>query len=772
MSKYLAVVKDAFREALASRVLWLLLSLITLLLLALAPLGYQEVVTTRLVDADVRDPMELIELLRKEGAEKDPSPSRRIWMKFDDEFREKLAKLKPPGPDGGSPFGFIGTINQFRRNLNEIIEDPQLYDEQSWQDVQMLTDEGRELIKRDFDELTDVEKQRLNRLLVEAAYPDQIRTSRPTSIHFRYLWMNFGSPQQLSGSQLSEQLETWMALLMKWFVGAIGVFVAILVTAPVIPQMFESGSLHLLLSKPISRWLLFLAKYFGGCAFILIGAVYLIGGLWLILGVRFEVWDLRLLLSIPIYLFVFAIYYSVSALTGVIWRNATVSIAFSILFWLICFGVGTVKVLFETTVLNKTRLAKLIQAKDTLIGVNEMGFSQLWDEEEQKWEEVFVSSDQQQLMPAYYMMPTIPRVLRPVGPVYDEDRDRLLLVMRSVRSKMVFNVGRREDKWESESPTTAPPLGTVALLREADGKILVASSLGLFRITGDLFKDKDPIKVFGLTLPFGGDSALKNVGPDPAIILTHPADAAVNTDSGEIALYSRGTIRLLRPDGKGKYEQRAEHKLEGDERQPARIAFGGSHLLLGQADGQLILFDATTLEQQAAFQPEESTQPRFVESAPGGEWMAVLFHNGQLYVLNTNSGELSLANVGGQGDISAVAFPGQQQILVADRTSRVRRYALADFKLQDQYTPQLGILEFGYRYAMAPVYAVFPKPGELDKTFDYLLSGKKTKGDRETADDLEAVQRRIDPWSPVWSSALFTIVVLAIACIFVERSEF
>src|SRR6185436_7525687 len=105
-----------------------------------------------------------------------------------------------------------------------------------------------------------------------------------------------------------ESLQSLVAWLMGVFIGGVGVFVAILVTAPIIPQMFDAGSLHLLLSKPVSRWKLFLAKYLGGCSFILIAAAYLIAGLWLILGVRFGIWEPKLLYSIPIYLFVFAIY--------------------------------------------------------------------------------------------------------------------------------------------------------------------------------------------------------------------------------------------------------------------------------------------------------------------------------------------------------------------------------------------------------------------------------------------------------------------------------
>ena len=47
-----------------------------------------------------------------------------------------------------------------------------------------------------------------------------------------------------------------------------GMIAAILVTSTVIPQMFEPGSITLLLSKPVSRSLLFSAKFLGACAFV------------------------------------------------------------------------------------------------------------------------------------------------------------------------------------------------------------------------------------------------------------------------------------------------------------------------------------------------------------------------------------------------------------------------------------------------------------------------------------------------------------------------
>ena len=56
MRAYLAVLKDSFREALASRVLWILLALTTLVLAAVAPIGLSERPATLLRQNVTLDP--------------------------------------------------------------------------------------------------------------------------------------------------------------------------------------------------------------------------------------------------------------------------------------------------------------------------------------------------------------------------------------------------------------------------------------------------------------------------------------------------------------------------------------------------------------------------------------------------------------------------------------------------------------------------------------------------------------------------------------------
>ena len=119
-----------------------------------------------------------------------------------------------------------------------------------------------------------------------------------------------------------------------------GLLIAILVTANIIPETFDPGSLNLLLSKPVSRWGLLVAKFIGGCAFIALCATYLFCGTWLWLGLGMGIWDKGILFSIPIYILAFAIYYSVSTLVGIWYRSAILSVILTGIFWAICFGVG------------------------------------------------------------------------------------------------------------------------------------------------------------------------------------------------------------------------------------------------------------------------------------------------------------------------------------------------------------------------------------------------------------------------------------------------
>ncbi len=779
MNKYLAIIKDSFREALASRVLWLLLVLITFLLLVIAPLGYHEVVTWQLGDNDVRDWEQLLHKVRTEGKQDQPSPSRRIFTLLDNKLQDRLVKAKLPDIDGENrnPFEARGVAVDFRKSLNKSLEQRDFYDDESFRSVPLLSEELSDLKAAKPETLTDTEVGRFNRLLLEASFPELVRGSPPTSIQLKYGWWEFFDPFPLRRATLEEALQTGASFVMTWFVGAIGVLVAILVTSPIVPQMFDPGSLHLLLSKPISRWLLFLAKFCGGCAFICICASYLVTGLWLILGVRFGVWDPKLLLGIPIYLFVFAIYYSVSSLCGVVFRSPIVCIVLTIVFWGVCFLVGFAKVAFENTIWSSSQITRVFDADETLVAVNELGVAHVWDESTQQWREVFVTPQQKQSRGLLIAAPELRNLMQPLGPIYDQKHQRLVSApvtapRPGMRERAVM-VGARDDDWEPRSENTMPT-GSQAFFREADGEILLVASVGLFRLTGDPLAKRQPVKLFGFQLPLQTAGPFENVGPPDtnATVLTPPSTAALNNSTWQLALYTRGRLTLLHRDDQGHYAVLSETRLDGEERQPVVMAFGGSTILLGRQDGRVQALDAATLKERLSISPEGPNQVRFITASPDGRWFAVLLHNGNLWMYDAETNTLTRAPVAGQGGISCATFSEAGQLYVADQAVRVTTYDLPGFTRQGRHSPRLGVLMRTYRYGLLPLYTIFPKPGELGTTFEYFMSGKETQSTGSSEENLSASQRDLDPWAPLWSSALFMFVVLGIACVYIEWQEF
>ena len=84
---YMAVIKDSFREAFASRVLWILLSISTLILLALAPLRIQEQRASQLHPRSIRDWPGLIDRIYQQAQSTEPSPGKQLWIVGGESFQ-------------------------------------------------------------------------------------------------------------------------------------------------------------------------------------------------------------------------------------------------------------------------------------------------------------------------------------------------------------------------------------------------------------------------------------------------------------------------------------------------------------------------------------------------------------------------------------------------------------------------------------------------------------------------------------------------------------
>jgi ABC-type transport system involved in multi-copper enzyme maturation permease subunit len=762
MRPYIAIIKDSFREALASRVLWILLALITLKLVALAPLGIRLNLTTDFAWGDIVEGPRLVVSLRRASLLPAASPGKRIWSLIDEPTRDKLLKLRQANE--GENREFFQGMEALRTSLTTLVHRRDLYDAESWEGVSP-SKECRDYLAQPREQLSNDEVARMNRLLVEAAFPAHFRSRSAHSISLTYVGMDISGKLPFSKEQADSFIKQWvLSWTMSTVVGIAGVVAAILVTSTIIPQMFEPGSITLLLSKPLSRSLLFVAKFVGGCAFILLNVAYLVGGLWLILGTRFDIWNQGILWCIPIFMFMFLIYYAVSALAGLIWKSPVIAVVMTVLFWVSCFSVGTTKSIMEGLLLDQARLVKVADAGGAVVGVTEAGVVQVWDEKDNDWRQVYEPSGRGG------GVPTID------GPLYHAATKQLLFgqgfrnPFGFAGQRITLRLANGSDGWTlREGPGL--PSGTAKFLLEPDGSLLAVSTDNVYRLKGDPGPQKDPVKVFGFTVPFTSGGEFRPTIDEPDRSFPDPIAAAADPLEPRIVIVSGNDVTLLTRQSDGAYIETATRVLLGGEKEGSAVAIAGDFVVVAREEGKVWLLSSNDLATVREQTLERGTQPRFVSVAADSSRFAILFQNRRLWLIDGKTGQAETANIRGQGDIAGFAFAGEK-LLVADRVKRVTEYNLASLARSKVYAPPMSRVEMVYYYAIWPTYLIFPKPGELDNTVQYVLTGKRTTDLGVFRGDLTQRREDLHPWRPVRSGLIFVGVVLLMACVYIERHEF
>ncbi|MFQ5411786.1 MAG: ABC transporter permease [Phycisphaerae bacterium] len=157
------------------------------------------------------------------------------------------------------------------------------------------------------------------------------------------------------------------------YIGWIGIIFALIATAGIFPALMERGAVDVVLSKPMSRTLIFLGKYLGGMVFVALQAAIFVGLTFLVVGSRWGLWIWPYLWCIPLVVILFSYIYAFCALFGVITRNAMAALLLSILAWV---GIYIPQVTYETLLtlpamgveigdnwINLSKAAKLIVPK-------------------------------------------------------------------------------------------------------------------------------------------------------------------------------------------------------------------------------------------------------------------------------------------------------------------------------------------------------------------------------------------------------------------------
>jgi hypothetical protein len=384
MKPYLAILIDSFWEAIGNRILWALLLGWSLILMGLAPFGYVSERSFKLSSVDIDNRSQLVSNLAKGATGEGNRSVQAIASRMDADF---LAQLKQTVESDDGQGRRAINASQLAEKLNQVLGDTSLYSPTDFPTAARRPRLQPLIEAAQSSTISQEELEELNRELLQLAFPLELNSPQGEQLWIGYAGFKLGDPLPVSRRQIKQFVEPiLLSTIIKLGLGILAVFVAIVVTSPIIPDTFRSGSLHLLLSKPISRVWLYLAKFFGGCIFVLVNITFVLIGLYFIAGLRFEIWNTGLLACIPILMFVFIIFYSVSGLAGLVWGNAIVSVVACLIFWLVCFSLGFMHDALLPQVEVLPQVSRIRSIDGRLMTVNERGELGVWNSQFSIWQ--------------------------------------------------------------------------------------------------------------------------------------------------------------------------------------------------------------------------------------------------------------------------------------------------------------------------------------------------------------------------------------------------
>lgn len=779
MKAYLAILKDSLREAAASMVLWLALGGILLLLLALFPIGLLTAANTELRHQELVDPEGFVKALN-DGHGDVQTPEGHVWSLLNEKQRELFSEFAKAdkesnerrGQRGGGGRHFI--VN----SVNELLKKPEFYNAVAFEKVEL----AEELRTTDAESLPVNELSNRNLQRLEKAFSRFISVSERTALSTTYAGFDITGPLPFLPSQMKQVIDGIISVVLGFFLGIVGVFASLLFTATLIPRTFESGEISLLLSKPVYRAMLFLTKFLGGCVFTLICATLLVTGIWLLLGIRLDMWRPELLWCIPLYVFLFSIYFSVSALTGAIWRNAVVSLILVIVFWLGVTLIGVAHNLMNEFVVKARRVSEISANGGEVFAVDGGRTVLHWDQGTGDWVPVPQAEGGEQ-MPAFVQRIVFSGHRFRVSVSSDGKR---ILALQPTMSRVggigpsTILSGNADEQFELQpEPQTPEPM--FGIFQTADGDVLLPGSRGVYRFVGQTDLERKAQTYFkgflGGLLSSSSSKAFENLAEKGFPTIAAGSSVAFNpTDDSFLAL-SGGELRRISRTAEGKYVAGETKDLQWKE--SAILAAGGNIALIARADGKVIAVDATTFEVIAESMLPDGQKPRVAECAPDGSSAAVLTHHGTVLVFDGASRKFPSWAPHESGYASAIAYNHKSELMVVDHHRSVRVYNVATQSSSEQLPGSVDLPCRIYDYIVSPLHAILPKPSDLDNAVQWIVTGEKSveinhdpnQGGNAQA-NLEAERVTFNVRNAILSNLAFIVVMLGLGCLYIARSDF
>jgi len=780
MRAYLAILKDSYREAAASMVLWLALGGILFLLLALSPVGLMTAANTTLRYKELVDTEKFVKALYGGRADAQ-TPEGHLWSLLTEKQQEQFVEFMKPDNESDGRRGQRGGNRRSTvvNTVNGLLKKREFYSPVAFEKIDL----DQELRMPDAESLKVDELSNRNLQRLEKAFSSSISVTERSALSLTYAGFDVTGPLPILPSQLKPVVDGIISVVLGFFLGIVGVFASLLFTATLIPRTFEPGEISLLLSKPVYRAMLFLTKFLGGCVFTLICATLLVTGIWFLLGIRLEMWRPDLLWCIPLYVFLFSIYFSVSALAGAIWRNAIVSLILVVVFWLSVTLIGVAQNSMNEFIVKARQVSGISANGGQVFAVDGGRTVYRWDTEIGDWMAV-PQADGGDQIPAFLQRFVFSGHRLHIS--VSDDGKRILALQPAMGrggrngGPSTILAGNAEEQFELQSESQTPE-SMFGVFQTADGDVILPGSHGVYRFVGQTDQERKTqvfIKsIFGDLLSSTSRKAFENLTEKDFPAIAAGSSVAFNrTDNSFLAL-NAGELRRINRTTEGRYTAGETKDLQWKE--SAILAVGGHIAIIAREDGKAIAIDAATFDIITETTLPAGEKPRVVECAPDGSSATVLTHHGTVLVFDAKSRQFLSWTPRESGYASAIAYNEKSQLMVVDNHRGVRIYNVATQTSSEQLSGSVDLPCRIYDYVVAPLHSILPKPSDLDHAVQWIVTGEKSvelnKDASQTGNaqaNLEAERVIFKVRNTIFSNLTFIVVMLGLGCLYIARSDF
>lgn len=779
MKPYLAIIYDSFLEAAQSRVLWVLLVCWTIILGAISPFSIIEGTTFEIQSDQILDRPGLLDDLMRASEGKATAAQNAVWGAIEPSFqkviidRQKNPRSRPPS------MGYLA------EGLNSALDEKNLYDAKFWPTAAKRSElEG--LLDGPGDQLSEKELERRNRRLIELAFPRAIRGGESNAIWIGYAGWKVTDALPISRKQVRPFFEGVILLVIfKIGISLFGTFVGIIVTSSMIPDLFQVGSLHLLLSKPISRSWLLVAKFIGGTCFISLNVTFLLVGFYFLVGWRLGFWNQGILWCIPLFVFVFMIYYSVSMLSGLIWRNAIVSIVITAMFWGICTTLGITYGVMDEIVKHDPEIVRLEQAGPALFGVTHVGDVFIWNAEKNQWERAFGQRFEEDSILGPYWIPHEKLMIfgrprrMPFGAGFQSEDIRMQTVsfpeLADEKSSTIKIEKISPPLWSDKRldvfPAFPPRTRRITPWRDS---IAILTDTGIRTLDFESVRASESQESLSWMQKMLGAVAVETYPSlTPGDWTPQPPMAFTTVPKeDQFLVYSRGRMIRLEETKNMRFEVTKDLDLGHTEGALALVAANDHLCLIAKNKGGIETIDVALSNKPQQLSGSQEIVPRSLAVSRTDGAFALLDNQKKLWRISADGNQLDELRIGMQESVSAVSIAEDGKWLIAHDVNRVSVWDPKSGTTTAIVVPKYSILDRVFYGIVQPLYYVNPKPAAVDTVVQQTLTDQNPFLLGRDTSELE-FGRSIDddPWLAIGSNAFFILTIMLIGCWYMYRQD-